>query len=273
MPILNRAPGGPLAEISPSNSYPGLTRHVSLPATWGGYRNEPNTFYPTGVRHYVRLAANDDFEGVADAILAKRLGLRSAYLLDDGQGAQDVWITNPFRRTARRLDIRIAGAERFDPAANSYDALAAKIARSGAQGVVIGGDVFEGGDRLLKALRARLGPRTAIMTGELGFTPVSEVLKRAGRAARGLYVSSVNIPGAARDVSPAARSSYAISAPRRPCHGCSRPVRRPSSCFRRSRVRTGRARQCSKSYGRLTSRTASSAASASIATGTSRRPR
>lgn len=204
MPILNRAPGGPLAEISPSNSYPGLTRPVSLPAKWGGSRNEPNTFYPTGVRHYVRLAANDDFEGVADAILAKRLGLSSAYLLDDGQGLQDVWITNSFRRTARRLDIRIAGAERFDPAAKSYDALAEKIARSGAQGVVIGGDVSQGGDRLLKAFRARLGPRTTIMTGE-GFTPVSEVLKRAGRAALGLYVSTVNIPGAARDLSPAAR--------------------------------------------------------------------
>jgi branched-chain amino acid transport system substrate-binding protein len=205
MPILNRAPGGPLAEISPSNSYPGLTRPVSLPANWGGSRNEPNTFYPTGVRHYVRLAANDDFEGVADAILAKRLGLSSAYLLDDGQGAQDVWITNSFRRTARRLDIRIAGAARFDPAAKSYDALAEKIARSGAQGVVIGGDVSQGGDRLLKALHARLGPRTTIMTGDVGFTPVSEVLKRAGRAALGLYVSSVNIPGAARDLSPAAR--------------------------------------------------------------------
>ncbi|HEV7460375.1 MAG TPA: BTAD domain-containing putative transcriptional regulator, partial [Solirubrobacteraceae bacterium] len=144
MPILNRAPGGPLAEISPSNSYPGLTRPVSLPAEWGGYRNEPNTFYPTGVRHYVRLAANDDYEGVADAILAKRLALSSAYLLDDGQGAQDVWITNAFRRTARRLDIRIAGAQRFDPAAKSYDALAEKIARSGAQAVVIGGDVLQG---------------------------------------------------------------------------------------------------------------------------------
>lgn len=205
MPILNRAPGGPLAEISASNSYPGLTRPVSVPAQWGGSRNEPNTFYPTGVRHYVRLAANDDYEGVADAILAKRLRLSSAYLLDDGQGLQNVLITNSFRRTARRLGIRIAGAERFDPAAKSYDALAEKIARSGAQGVVIGGDVSQGGDRLLKALRARLGPRTPIMTGEVGFTPVSDVLKRAGRAALGLYVSTVNIPGAARDLSPAAR--------------------------------------------------------------------
>ncbi|MGZ6590271.1 MAG: branched-chain amino acid ABC transporter substrate-binding protein, partial [Solirubrobacteraceae bacterium] len=113
--------------ISPSNSYPGLTRPVSLPANWGGSRNEPNTFYPTGVRHYVRLAANDDFEGVADAILAKRLRLSSAYLLDDGQGLENVLITNSFRRTARRLGIRIAGAERFDPAAKSYDPLAEKI--------------------------------------------------------------------------------------------------------------------------------------------------
>ena len=71
--------------------------------------------------------------------------------------------------------------------------------------MVIGGDILQGGDRLLMALRARLGPRTAIITGEVGFTPVSDVLKRAGRAAPGLYVSTVNIPGAARDLRPAAR--------------------------------------------------------------------
>lgn len=116
LPTLNCAPGRPRAEISSSNSYPGLTPPLSLPANWGGYRNEPNTFYPTGVRHYVRLAANDDFEGVADAILATWLALGSAYLLDDGQGLQDVLITNSFRRTAHRLDIKIAGAQRFDPA-------------------------------------------------------------------------------------------------------------------------------------------------------------
>jgi branched-chain amino acid transport system substrate-binding protein len=204
MPIVNRAPGGSLPIISASNTYPGLTRPVSVPGSWGGYRNEPDVFYPTGVRNFVRLGADDDLMGVAHAVLAKRLGLARVYLLDDGEGLFDVFLTDSFRRAARRLGVGIAGADSYDPAAKSYAALAEKIARSGAQGVVLGGNYWGGGIKLLKALRARLGARAAIMTS-FGFTPVSEVLKRAGRAARGLYLSSVGVPGAARDLGPAGR--------------------------------------------------------------------
>src|SRR5262249_54126754 len=66
IPILNRAPNGPIAMISPANTYVGLT-HPG-PGTIAG---EPGKYYPTGKRNYARVVAADDYQGAADAILAK----------------------------------------------------------------------------------------------------------------------------------------------------------------------------------------------------------
>ena len=52
IPILNRAPGGPLAMISPTNTVVGLTREGVPPPD--GYRGTPEIFYPIGTRHFVR---------------------------------------------------------------------------------------------------------------------------------------------------------------------------------------------------------------------------
>jgi hypothetical protein len=59
--------------------------------------------------------------------------------------------------------------------------------------VVLGGDPFNGGDRMLKALRARLGKQFTIMAG-FYFSGIPEVLDVAGSAARGLYVASQTCP-------------------------------------------------------------------------------
>jgi branched-chain amino acid transport system substrate-binding protein len=72
IPILNRASNGPVGMISPANTYVGLT-HPG-PGTAAG---EPGKYYPTGKRNYIRIVAADDFQGAADAILAKSLGKRS----------------------------------------------------------------------------------------------------------------------------------------------------------------------------------------------------
>jgi ABC-type branched-subunit amino acid transport system substrate-binding protein/DNA-binding beta-propeller fold protein YncE len=190
IPILNRAPGGPLAMISPSNTDPGLTR-PGLPAPWG-YRGEPDIFYPTGERNYVRVVPHDTMDGAAHALLAKQLGLRSVYVLHDRESFWKGMLSDPFRFAARRLGLGIAGASPFDPEAKSFDALAGAIARSGADGVVLGADPFHGGDRLLKSLRARLGPRVTIMAGfYFAFAP--EVLELAGPSARGLYVATTDL--------------------------------------------------------------------------------
>src|SRR5919108_2868571 len=99
VPILNRAPAGPLAMISPSNTYTGLTR-----AGPGAARGDPGRYAPTGQRSYVRIVAPDDVQGAADALLAQRLGVRRAYVVSDaslyGRG-----VAAAFRRAAARLGI------------------------------------------------------------------------------------------------------------------------------------------------------------------------
>jgi ABC-type branched-subunit amino acid transport system substrate-binding protein len=57
----------------------------------------------------------------------------------------------------------------------------------------------------VKALRARLGDRVTIMGGSFGFVPLSEVLKRTGSAARGLYISTIDEPAPLHGSTPAAR--------------------------------------------------------------------
>ena len=113
IPILNQAPGGPLAMISPANTAAGLTR-PGLPPPWG-FRGEPEVFYPTGTRNFVRVLPPDDMHGPAHALLAKDLGLRSVYLLHDGSYAWKDQLIDPFRYAARRLDVPIAGSAAFDP--------------------------------------------------------------------------------------------------------------------------------------------------------------
>ena len=71
IPILDRAPGGPLALVSPSNT----TRASRVDADRTAARW---TYYPTGTRNYARVIGRADVEGVALALLAQRLRLSSA---------------------------------------------------------------------------------------------------------------------------------------------------------------------------------------------------
>jgi ABC-type branched-subunit amino acid transport system substrate-binding protein/DNA-binding beta-propeller fold protein YncE len=203
LPIVNRAPGGPLAMISPSNTYAGLTRE-GIPPPWG-YRGEPDVYYPTGERNYARVLPPDDMHGAAHALLAKQLGVRRAYVLyEDGVFWKDL-LADPFQYAARRLGVRIAGSAAFDPEEKSYDALAERVARSRAQAVVLGADPRFGGDRLLRALRARLGRRVPILAGFYFADGVPDVLEQVGPAARGLYVATSDLPRAELELTPAAQ--------------------------------------------------------------------
>ena len=55
---------------------------LSLPPPLGS-KDEPEVYYPTGTRNFLRLPARDDLQGVALAVLARRLGLKGVYLLHD----------------------------------------------------------------------------------------------------------------------------------------------------------------------------------------------
>jgi branched-chain amino acid transport system substrate-binding protein len=187
VPILNRAPDGPVAMVSPANTYTGLT--ASGPGTAPG---EPNKYYPTGKRNYARVVAQDQYQGAADAILAQRVGAKNVYVLNDKE-AYGLGVASNFRHAAQKLGIKIAGFEAFDPKASSYEALASKIKDKGATGVFVGALICENGGKLIKDLRSVLGAGVKFLLPD-GFTPISAVVTGAGAAAEGAWVSVAGLP-------------------------------------------------------------------------------
>ena len=184
IPILNRAPNGPLAMITPANTYPGLT-HAAPPITVAG---EPGVYYPTGKRNYARVVATDDFQGPADALMAQKLGIKKIYVLTDNETYGE-GIAKAFLLAAQKLNIQIVGNEVWDPKATDYSAIATKISQSGAQGVFFGGIVCNNGASLLKSIRAGVGASVKFI-GPDGWTPFSAV----GDGGNGMYVSVAGLP-------------------------------------------------------------------------------
>ena len=189
IPVANRAPDGPLAMVSPANTYPGLT--ISGPGTESG---EPDNYYPTGSRNYGRVVWNDQFQGAANAQLAQEQGLKKVYVLTDketyGNG-----VANLFVRYAKKLGIEtVPGApQAWDKNATSYDAIASKIKSSGADGIFLGGIVCNNGGKLIKDLRAGVGPDVQIF-GPDGWTPISATIDGAGEASEGMYITQPGLP-------------------------------------------------------------------------------
>jgi branched-chain amino acid transport system substrate-binding protein len=189
IPVLNRAPDGPVGMVSPANTYVGLTH--GGPGTAAG---EPDKYYPTGQRNYIRIVAADDYQGAADALLAKQLGLKSVYILNDKE-AYGLGVATDFKNslTNPSVGIKVAGFAAWNGKASSYTGLATKIKQSGADSVFLGGLVCENGGKLIKDLRSVLGDNVTILSPD-GFTPISAVVDGAGTASEGQYVSVAGQP-------------------------------------------------------------------------------
>jgi branched-chain amino acid transport system substrate-binding protein len=157
LPTLNSAASGPVAMVSPANTYVGLT-HPG-PATAA---DEPDRYFPTGARSFARLVASDDYQSAGiDRFLAD-LGRTHPYVLDDGQGtgyAGAAYVED----AAAPSGLRIAGRATWNPNAHSYRLLARRIAATPADAVILSGCICSNGARLVADLRSVLGRRTALI--------------------------------------------------------------------------------------------------------------
>src|SRR5881227_2479364 len=187
VPVPNRAPDGPVGMISPANTYVGLT-HTG-PGTAAG---EPNKYYPSGKRNYIRIVAADDFQGAADALNSQQLGLKNIYILNDKQ-AYGLGVATDYRNSLNKLNIKVAGFSAWNSKASSYTGLATQIKQSGADSVFIGGLICENGGKLIKDLSSVLGNNVQLLAPD-GFTPISAVVSGAGKTAEGMYVSVAGEP-------------------------------------------------------------------------------
>jgi branched-chain amino acid transport system substrate-binding protein len=139
---------------------------------------------------------------VAQALMAQRLGLRRVFVVTERGSFFKKTYAHPFSRAATRLGLDVVGSAGYDAEASGQARLAERVADAQPDGIFLGGWWFEGGDRVVRALRERLGPRIPIMATQ-GFLPIPDMLDQVGPAARGLYVTAEDVPAAAREPSPA----------------------------------------------------------------------
>ena len=199
LPELNRAPNGPLAMVSPSNSFVGLTRSgpgidPALPAA----------LYPSARRNYVRVYPTDDLQGAGLALFARDRGDRRVFVLDDGQFGYGVLMATGFETAARRLGLDVVGRASWDPRAGEYGGLARRVARSGASALFVGGLLDTNAGAVVRDVRAAAG-RSMEILGPDGLTPLSDLVERAGPGALGTHVS---LPGVVNEVLPPAGGRF-----------------------------------------------------------------
>ncbi len=190
IPVLNQAPDGGIAMVSPANTYPCLT--VNLPG--GCDSTEPDKYYPAGTRNYTRVVAHDQYQGAALAEFMKDKGVTKLYVLNDKE-AYGLGIATTTRKAAEFVGIDVVGFEAWDPKAASYEALMKKIQSSGADGVFLGGLIDENGAQLIKDKVAVLGPNDGDVQlfAPDGFTQQSTI-DDTGQAVRGMFMSIAGVP-------------------------------------------------------------------------------
>jgi branched-chain amino acid transport system substrate-binding protein len=143
MPLTNEAD---MAQLTPANSYPGLTKPGYGPG-------EPGIYRPTGKVNYFRTFGADDFQGASGAAWAKCLGFKKVYILDDrqlyGKGIADV-----FEKSAKKIGLDVVAHDGIESVNIDFRSLLTKIKASGADLVYFGGLVDSGGPQIAQQMDA-----------------------------------------------------------------------------------------------------------------------
>ncbi len=128
IPLLNRAG---IPQVSPSSTAVGLT--MGGPEANPG---EPEKYYPTESRTFVRVVPNDSAQAAVQARLQHQAGCRATVVLDDGEvDGRDGAIS--FAVAAHDAGVPVVATDQFSPSATNYRSLAASVARTDADCVLI----------------------------------------------------------------------------------------------------------------------------------------
>ena len=190
IPIMNEAG---MAMISYANTYPGLTKAIEGATEEG----EPDVYYPSGKRNYMRTVPADDIQGAAAATWAyETKNVRKAYVLDDqslyGHGVATVF-NNTFSQV---LGGEVLGFEGYDPKAPDYQALMTKIADMGPDILYVGATVDQNPAKVLLDMRSLMSPEDVVFMGPDGLINQA-FIDGAGDASNGAFVTFAGFPPSA----------------------------------------------------------------------------
>ncbi len=147
IPPLNRAG---IPQVSPTSTAVGLTS-----AAPGAFPGEPQKYYPSGVRTFARVVPNDTVQAIAQVRAQQTMGCHRSYALNDDEvdGAD---AARSFELAAQAAHLRLVGIQAFPRNATNYAPLAAGVAKTRPDCVLISADTESGAVRLTRQLAAAM---------------------------------------------------------------------------------------------------------------------
>jgi branched-chain amino acid transport system substrate-binding protein len=147
IPILNE---GGVPQISPANTAVGLTSDEP-----GANPGEPDKYYPTGQRNYVRIVPKDTIQGAALATVMKEDGCTKVQLTNDKE-VYGAGLASNIESAAEAQQLEIISNEAIDKNAPNYRSLAGKAKGAGADCFIYSGITANNAVQLYKDFSAAL---------------------------------------------------------------------------------------------------------------------
>lgn len=156
IPILNNAG---IPQISPANTYVGLTTDEP-----GSAPGEPDKYYPTGTRTYVRIVPRDTIQAAADLMAMKDAGCSKVAVANDKE-AYGAGLADLLDLEKDQFGIDITSNTGIDPKAANFRSYATQVKNEGADCFFFAGIVSNGAVQLTKDINAAL-PDAKIFGGD-----------------------------------------------------------------------------------------------------------
>jgi branched-chain amino acid transport system substrate-binding protein len=147
IPILNEAQ---VPQISPANTAVGLTSDEP-----GADAGEPDKYYPTGQRHYVRIVPKDTIQGAALATLMSEDGCTKVFMTNDKE-VYGAGLSRNIESAAEGVGLEILANEDIDKNAPNYRSLANRARGEGADCFVYSGITANNAVQLYKDFSSAL---------------------------------------------------------------------------------------------------------------------
>jgi branched-chain amino acid transport system substrate-binding protein len=141
IPILNQA-GVP--QVSPANTYPGLT--TSEPGTEKG---EPDKYYPTQKRTYLRIVPRDKIQSAALIAQMKQDGCKKVAVANDKE-TYGGGLARIFVQQSKSQGLNVTGNDGIDKAASNFRSFASKVKAAAADCFLFSGVTANGSVQLYK---------------------------------------------------------------------------------------------------------------------------
>jgi branched-chain amino acid transport system substrate-binding protein len=157
IPILNQAG---LPQVSPANTYVGLTQNLP-PASAPG---EPQKYYPSGTRTYLRIVPIDSIQAASDLLAMKQAGCTKVAVANDKE-AYGSGLATLLELEKGFYGVTIVSNTGIDPTTPNFRSYASTIQGQGADCFFFAGITANGGVQIVKDVNSAL-PKAKIFGGD-----------------------------------------------------------------------------------------------------------